>query len=350
MKPTMNAKKIAICSVQIPFTRGGAEILIDSLHKELLKRNFNVDVINIPFKWYPVSRIITECLVWRLMDLSEVDGKRIDIVIGTKFPSTVIKHTNKRIWLIHQLRQAYDLFGTEFSFFDHTEDHNNIRDMINEIDNITIREAKKVFTISQNVSRRLKKYNNIDSVPLYPPPRHYERFYNEDYHNYILYIGRLDPNKRVELLVEAFQYVKSNVKCRIVGTGSEKDRLSAIIDKHRLHDRVKLMGYLSDDKVFQLYANALAVFYAPFDEDYGFATLEAFLSKKPVITTSDSGGVLEFVIDEENGFVVNKNPESIAEKFDDIFNNKTVCKKLGSCGYEIAKKITWDKIIEHLID
>ncbi len=143
----MNVKRVAICSVQIPFVKGGAEILVESLHKELSKRGFKIEVINIPFKWYPVPRIITECMIWRLIDLSEVDGKKIDMVIATKFPSTAVKHNDKRIWLIHQLRQAYDLYGTEYSFFEHTEQHNQVRELIKNIDNITIREAKRLFTI-----------------------------------------------------------------------------------------------------------------------------------------------------------------------------------------------------------
>ena len=56
-------------------------------------------------------------LAWRLLDLSEVDGQRIDLVIATRFPSYLVKHPNKVVWLVHQLRQAYDLHGTRYSDF-----------------------------------------------------------------------------------------------------------------------------------------------------------------------------------------------------------------------------------------
>ncbi len=101
--------------------------------------------------------------------------------------------------------------------------------------------------------------------------------------------------------------------------------------------------------MIKLYANALGVFYAPIDEDYGFATIEAFLSKKPIITTNDAGGVLEFVIDEENGFITEANPVNIADKIDMIRENKAKCKELGMNGYEIARKITWDYVIDRII-
>ena len=62
-----------------------------------------------------------------------------------------------------------------------------------------------------------------------------------------------------------------------------------------------------------LYARCACVFYAPWDEDYGLVTLEAFHSGKPVVTTDDSGGVLEFVKDGETGLVTRPDPLAVAE-------------------------------------
>jgi len=346
----MRKKRIAICSVQIPFVKGGAENLVVALHNELIKRDFEVTNINIPFKWYPVSRILTECMIWRLIDISEVDGQKMDMVIATKFPSTVVKHVNKKIWLIHQLRQAYDLYGSEYSYFDNSDEHNRIRQLIKNIDTKTINEAKEIYTISHNVTNRLKKYNDIDSIPVYPPPNHPERFYCDQFENYILYVGRLEKNKRVSVLIESFKYVKSKMKCFIVGAGSQESNLKNKVIEYGIEDKIELLGYLSDEEVIKLYSNALAVFYSPIDEDYGFTTLEAFLSKKPIITTADAGGVLEFVIDEENGFVTDADPVQIAAKIDRISYDKEKCKELGLNGFEIARKITWDYVIDRLIN
>ena len=44
--------------------------------------------------------------LWRLLDLEEADGRRIDLVVATKFPSYVVRHREKRVWLVHQFRQA----------------------------------------------------------------------------------------------------------------------------------------------------------------------------------------------------------------------------------------------------
>lgn len=345
----MRKKRVAVCSVQIPFVKGGAENLVDSFCHELTKRDFEVTNINIPFKWYPVSRIITECMIWRLIDISEVDGRKIDLVIPTKFPATIVKHNNKRLWLIHQLRQAYDLYGTKYSFFDNSKQHRHVRDLLIDIDTKTIREAKSVFTISQNVANRLKTYNDIDSTPVYPPPKNPERFYCDQYDDYVLYVGRLESNKRVELLIETFKHVQSETKCIIAGNGRLKQELEQYTNMLQVENKIRFLGYISEDEKVKLFANALAVFYAPIDEDYGLTTLEAFLSRKPVITTKDSGGVLEFVINEENGYVTDADPIRLAGAIDHISGKKEKCRKLGSNGYDIAKEITWDYVIDRII-
>ena len=78
-----------------------------------------------------------------------------------------------------------------------------------------------------------------------------------------------------------------------------------------MRDRVVFAGAVAGDELIDLYAGALAVVYAPFDEDYGYVTLEAFLCAKPVITATDSGGTLEFVVDGQNGFVCAPEPAAI---------------------------------------
>jgi hypothetical protein len=100
--------KIVLCGVQVPFVKGGAEYLCDNLFSEMIKRNYDIEYVKIPFKWYPPPEIISHSLIWKLMDLSESNGSKIDGVITTKFPSYLIHHQNNVVWLIHQHRSAYD--------------------------------------------------------------------------------------------------------------------------------------------------------------------------------------------------------------------------------------------------
>ena len=93
------------------------------------------------------------------------------------------------------------------------------------------------------------------------------------------------------------------------------------------------------------------MFYAPYDEDFGYVTVEAFLSRKPVITTADSGGPLEFVEDGTNGYVAPFEPKNIAEKIDNLFEDKEMAKRMGDLGYKKIKSmnITWDNVIKKLV-
>ena len=107
------SERICLCAVQVPFARGGAEFLVDALRAALEEHGHRVDVVNLPFQWYPPRQVLTHALPWRLMDLKESQGAPIDRVICTKFPSYLMPHPNKMVWLFHQFRQAYDLLGTE---------------------------------------------------------------------------------------------------------------------------------------------------------------------------------------------------------------------------------------------
>ncbi|GFP24269.1 hypothetical protein HKBW3S09_01736, partial [Candidatus Hakubella thermalkaliphila] len=244
--------------------------------------------------------------------------------------------------------------GTEYSALredngQENREESSFRESLWQIDRKALLESKQIYTISRNVSNRLKKYNQIDSVPLYPPPKNHEKFYRGEFGNYVLSVGRLDPIKRVELLVEAMRYVVPEVRGIIVGRGPEKDTLTEMAQRYESGHRITFRDFVSDQELFDLYANALCVYFAPFDEDFGFITIESFLSGKPVITLLDSGGVLEFVKDGETGFVAKKEPEEIADLVNRLHYDRTLCRKLGQQGYEIAKKISWDTVIERLI-
>lgn len=343
--------RIAVCSVQVPFVRGGAEMLSETLVEELIKRNHEVECVNIPFKWYPPKEIIKHGLLWRLMDITESNGTKIDLVICTKFPSYIVRHQNKVVWLFHQHRFAYDLYNTEYCDLKHFPDGEYVRNKLIDMDNISLKESKKIFTISKNVSNRLKRYNGLNSEFLYPPPADAEKFHCNDYGDFIICPSRLDRIKRQDLLIQSMKYVKSKIKCKIVGKGPMKGEYVALVKKLNLEDKVEFLDNTDRNDLIELYANALAVFFAPVDEDYGYITVESLLSRKPVITAPDSGGPLEFVENMVSGYVVPVEPREIAKKIDYLYENKDVAKKMGIEGFNCLKKmdISWDNIIRKLV-
>ena len=343
------AKRICICATQIPFVRGGAEILVESLQRELTQRGFETELVTVPFKWYPRTQLVKSCLVWRLLDLTELGGRKIDAVIATRFPSYLIKHPHKVVWLIHQFRQVYDLLETPYSDFTDSSEDQQVRRMIRAMDNRSLSEARSLYTISQNTTNRLSRFNDLQAQTLYHPPKLDALYHNESYGDYVFYVGRLDQLKRVELLVQAMQYTTSRARCLIAGIGPEEKALQALIERLGLGDRVRLLGYVDDERQVELYVNCMAVFYAPYDEDYGYVTLEAFKAHKPVITTADSGGVLEFVKNGQNGYVcAADNLRQIATRIDHLFTHRELCRIMGEAGYNRVEAISWDNVIAKL--
>lgn len=343
-------KKVAICFPQVPFFHGGAELHVASLKRELVKRGFDAEIVSMPFKWYPAEQLVASMVGWRNADLTESNGEKIDLVIGTKFPSYGIRHPNKIVWLIHQFRQVYDLFGTPYSEYSHLPEHLAIKEMVHRFDNKSLTEARRIFTNASNTMKRLKHYNSISAEVLYHPPQLAGHYYCDEFDNYILSVGRLDRLKRTDKIIRAFAKLKqSDLKLLIAGKGPERENLESLAKELNVQDRIIFMGYVEDKELLKLYANCLAVYYAPFDEDYGYVTLEAFLSGKPVITLSDAGGVLEFVQHEKNGFVA-ESEEQIAESIEKLLADKSMAKEMGSQGYVMVKDISWDHVISRLTE
>ena len=327
-------------------------MLVENLCRELRERGFETEIINVPFKWYPPEQILDSALIWRLMDLSESNGVKNDLIIATKFPTYVAKHSNKVTWLMHQHRMAYDLYDylgdSKYNELRGTEAKENIRKKIIEIDNKTILESNAVYSISKNITQRLKHYNNISSNVLYHPPSNADKLYCNEFDDYIVSVGRLDPLKRVRLLVESLKYCSPSIKAYIAGKGVDFLELQRLAKECKVEDRVKFLGYVNDDDLLHLYANSFGVFFAPKDEDYGYITLEAFLSRKPVITCTDSGGVLEFVVDGVNGYVSSPEPEILGESIQRMWEDKNRCRSFGLEGYNKVKDISWDNVIREL--
>ncbi|MFV9507056.1 MAG: glycosyltransferase family 4 protein [Oscillochloridaceae bacterium umkhey_bin13] len=346
----MSSKRILICTAQVPFARGGAELLAEGLRDALRARGHLVELVALPYQWHPVERLPESALAWRLLDLSHVNGEPVDLVIATKFPSYMVRHSHKRLWLVHQHRQAYDWYGTPLSDFTNTPAHRQVRDTLLRMDRRALSECEARFTISHNVSARLQRFNGLASTPLYPPSRYAERLWAGAYGDYLLSASRLDQAKRLDLLLEAAAQMQHPMPVRIVGDGPDRPRLMALAQRLGLGQRVQFLGFVSDDDLIELYAKARAVFYAPIDEDYGFATVEAFGAARPVVTTHDAGGVLEFVRDGLNGRVTDPDPHAIAQALGQFASDPNLAAHMGQAGQPMVATITWEHVVTRLLD
>jgi glycosyltransferase involved in cell wall biosynthesis len=344
--------KIAVCAVQVPFVRGGAESHCDNLCRELINRGHVVEHVKLPFKWYPPQEIISHALMWRLLDLSESNGYKIDGVIATKFPSYMVRHTNKVVWLLHQYRAAYDRAFTEFDdLLPYGKMGDIIRKKIYYMDKKYLAESKKIFTNAQNTADRLLKYNKLHGEVLYHPPPLMGRYYCDDYRDYIFYPSRIDSMKRQELMIRSMKHISSELRLKVAGTGPHLNDCMKLAKNIGVGDRVDFLGYVPDEQLLDLYANSSCVAYVPVDEDFGYVTLEGFLSKKPVVTCEDSGGPLEFVDDSVNGYVAKPDPKDIARKVNYLYDNQ-LCNRFGEKGYSKIKSmnLSWDRVIDRLVE
>jgi glycosyltransferase involved in cell wall biosynthesis len=342
--------KVALLNNCVPFLHGGAEHLAEALAAKLVEYGHNALLVRIPFRWEPPAKIIEHMLACRLMRLPNVDR-----AIAFKFPAYYIPHSNKVLWLLHQFRQAYDFWGTQFQGLPDSTEGREIRDTIIRADTSYLSEAKRIFTNSEVTAGRLKKFNNLEATVLYPPLMNQNHLSCAEYGNYIFVPGRINATKRQRLAVESMRYCKSAVKLLVAGStegGGESEAIQSIILKHRLESKVQFIDrFITEAEKAEWFSHSLGCAYIPYDEDsYGYVTLESYFSKKPVITCADSGGICALVKDRLTGRVVAPDAKALAEAMDCLFMDKSSARRMGEAGHDLVLtlRISWDHVIKSL--
>lgn len=340
--------RILVCTTQVPFARGGAELLSEGLRDALRAAGHEAEIVALPFTWTPRPNLIKSALAWRLLDLTQVDGRPVDAIICTKFPSYAARHPRKIVWLVHQHRQAYDWYGTALSDWGAQPGDSEARRLVQRLDRRTLGEAHKLFAISKNVAARLRRFNQLDATPLYPPSHLMERLRPGPFEDYILSLSRLDHAKRIDLLLDALARSSAPLRVIIAGRGPALEPLQRRVRQLGLADRVQFPGFVDDSTALDLLARCRAVYYAPVDEDYGLATIEAFAAAKPVLTTTDAGGVLEFVQHERSGLIAAPEAAALAAQLDRLVD-AGFAQQLGRDNPQRVAAITWAHVVQTLL-
>lgn len=345
--------RLLITNVQIPFVRGGAEILAEGLRDALVSHGHIAEIVTIPFKWYPADVIPDQMVSARLFDLTAFHDP-IDRVIGLKFPAYLIPHPSKSLWMVHQHRDAYELWDNEMGALNWHERGREIRNLIRETDSRILNdEFEARYAISKNVADRARLNNQVALEPLYHPPLNADQFFCGDNEPYILFPSRLSSIKRQYLVIEAMSHVSSPGKLVLTGSPDSKaymDELKALAERHGVSDRVEFTGYLDEERKRQLMADARAIAFTPYDEDYGYITLEAMLASKPVVTCRDSGGVLEFIDDQINGVVCQPSASEVGDALERLLARPERAREMGAAGRERydQMEISWANVVEKL--
>jgi glycosyltransferase involved in cell wall biosynthesis len=344
----MGGHRICVAAPQVPYLRGGAELHTELLVEALRNAGHDVELVTLPYVWTGDESSLQQCLAWRMVDLAtEIAG--IDLVIATKFPSYLIRHPNKVAWIFHQQREVYDLHATPFGRLSAGERSRGMRQALVELDLQGLVENRALFANSRNTAARVARYCGLEARALYAPPKLHADLHPGPYGDYLLYVGRLDRIKRIDLTVRALAETRAPLTLKIAGRGPHLESLQHTVAELGLSERVEFLGFVADEEVVDLYAGCFAVALTPHDEDYGFTTLEAFFAGKPVVTTDDAGGVLEWVQDGITGFVAPPEPGAIAEKLDALAANRDLCERLGAAGrVRVRAEVSWPRAIEAL--
>jgi glycosyltransferase involved in cell wall biosynthesis len=342
--------KVIIVTSAAPFVLGGANLLVDWLEEALIARGHEVDTFRIPVDTR-ADMLPAQLLGLRLWDFTG-HGDRL---IAVRTPSYLIKHHSKVVWFIHHHRPAYDLW-TKYPDVPDNGIGAEFRRMMFVSDELALTEAEAVFTNSDRVSGRLREFNGIDSEVLYPPLGESQTPRPGPFSDTLVYVSRVTPHKRQILAVEALAQTQTPVRLAIAGAdggSGESSRIRSAIARLGLADRVDFYDeVISDDHKNTLLAQALGVVYIPEDEDsYGFVGLEAAAARKPVVTTTDSGGVLELVAHGVNGLVADPRPRELAVAFDALWSDRERAEAMGAAHADrIAELgISWDHVVERLL-
>lgn len=333
--------RILVCGAQTPFMRGGAEMHRDNLVSALVAAGHEADLVQLPVAWEK-DRLFDGAMAWRL---APADA---DLVIATNFPSYFVRHPNKVVWLFHQHRGAYDACDAEWSDIGLDPGSLETQQLLTQWDTHALREATKLFSTSARVAERLARYNGLTATPLYHPPPLHDRLHHGDFGDYVFCATRLEQNKRPAVAIEALAKTATPARLEIAGTGSLRAELDQLASRLGVEGRTRLLGFVGDDDLIERFANSLAVIYAPFDEDYGYVTLQAFLAGKPVITAADSGGVLEWVEDGVTGIVTDGSAAAIGEAIDRLYRDRPLARKLGDAGFERVRDLSWTDVVARL--
>ena len=342
--------KIVIASSFVPFVHGGGRFIVDWLQQKLCEYGHEVERFYLPFVDRPED-LFDQILAFRLIDVSEA----CDRLVAIRPPAHVLPHPNKVLWFIHHIRSLYDLWASSYRFVPDNPAGRAVRAAMMDLDTRTLREARHIFANSQVVARRLERFNGVSAKPLYPPILTPEHFRNDGYGDEIVVVCRIEAHKRQLLLVEAMRHVRTPVKLRLCGTSMSPAHLQLIratIAEHRLESKIAFEDrWISEAEKVDRLAPALAVAYLPEDEDsYGYCSLEAAHARKAVLTTSDSGGVLELVKDGVNGLVVPPDPMAIADAMDRLFVDRAYTARLGEANNRRISELAigWSTVVEAL--
>jgi len=342
---------IAIVTSAPPLTEGGHLVHARALERALNEAGHRAGIVTTPSNRF--GRQGAAYLANWLTDVGQMGGgERVDQIITMRFPSYAVRHPVHVCWLIHTMREYYDLwdqFSSRLSPQGRLKERVR-RALIHTADTYCFKNhVQKLFTNSEAVNDRLKRWNGVTGEVLHPPPP--QRDYRCDaYGDYLYFYSRLTPLKRGDLFLRALAHPRAaGIKAVVGGDGEDGPRLQHLAKDLNLLDRVTFAGQQNESDLLRHLANCRAVVFVPFQEDYGFVTAESFSAGKPVITCTDSGGPLELARAGENALVVAPDAASLAAACAEVMHDAALAERLGARGRADVRSMTWADAVRRLV-
>lgn len=385
---------IIVAPCPVPLVIGGAERLWSGLLDHLNRNTPHVaDIIKLP----GAERNFYEVLD-SYRRFSELDLRNYELVISSKYPGWMTEHPNHVCYMLHPLRGLYDTYprhlppeyqtrhpeirallglvrGNDLSRAALVECLARverltgrgrrrrlrlpvpadayafpgplIREIVHFCDRVGMRSVRRFAAISEAVAKRPGYFPAQAKVTAVHPAPNLTVFHPPREGGYFFTVSRLDAPKRIDLLIEATKQLGSDAELRIAGTGPDEPRLRALAGSDR---RIRFLGFVNDDALLDLYADARAVLFVPFEEDFGLVTLEAMLASKPVVTATDSGGAGELVTDGQTGLITDADPDAIARAMATLQRDPELARTMGERARARAAEVTWERVCSVLLD
>jgi glycosyltransferase involved in cell wall biosynthesis len=342
-------KTIAVVTSSPPMAEGGHMVIARELTRALRDAGHDAHIVVTPQNRF--GHQASAYLATWLTDLSSSEGKPIDQVISLRYPSYAVRHPRHVCWLNHTMREYYDLWD---SFSATLSRKGRLKEQVRKTfthaaDRYLLARLTRLFVQSRTVQQRLATWQSVNATVLYPPAPH-RAYRSGGYGPWFLFVSRLTKLKRADLLIRALATPAANaVRLVVAGEGEERPHLERLAADLGVAGRVTFPGRLSDEQLVEELATCRAVCFPPFQEDYGFVTVEAFASHRPVITCRDSGGPAELVKDGVNGFICEPTPDSLGKAMRRLIDDPLEATRMGEAAFEAGARLTWAETVRQLI-
>ncbi|MCL4262312.1 MAG: glycosyltransferase family 4 protein [Anaerolineae bacterium] len=198
--------------------------------------------------------------------------------------------------------------------------------------------VEEIYQVEAQVS-----YHGVDVIAFHP--LHLER------QRFVLSVGSLTPMKGFDFLIKAIGEIPADSRPPLVIVSNFQNSDEQIYLEQLALDlavELQLEGNVGDKRLVELYNQAAVVAYSPHREPFGLVPLEAMACATPVVAVSE-GGVLETVVHEKSGLLVERVPALFAEAIGRLLDDPELAQAYGRYGRTLVEqKWTWDTAIAHI--